>query len=80
MLREDAAGVDDTRALVSDLNRLLEAASRFLERIDSLVSFSLPMLRRRRRMPNRRWTRLRHGRTLRSGSAGDFSPALLAQL
>lgn len=42
MLREDAEGVDDARALVSDLNRLLEEASRFLERIDSLVSFSLP--------------------------------------
>ncbi len=42
MLREDAAGADDARALVSDLNRLLEEASRFLERIDGLVSFSLP--------------------------------------
>ncbi|MGJ0620861.1 MAG: adenylate/guanylate cyclase domain-containing protein [Methylocystis sp.] len=42
MLREDAAGVDDARALVSDLNRLLEEASRFLERIDGLVSFSFP--------------------------------------
>jgi adenylate cyclase len=40
MLREDAAGVDD--ALVSDLNRLLEEASRLLERIDGLVNFSLP--------------------------------------
>ncbi|CCJ06874.1 Adenylate/guanylate cyclase [Methylocystis sp. SC2] len=42
MLREDAAGVDDARALVSDLNRLLEEASRLLDRIDGLVSFSLP--------------------------------------
>ncbi len=42
MLREDAAGADDARALVSDLNRLLEEASRFLERIDGLVSFSFP--------------------------------------
>jgi class 3 adenylate cyclase/CheY-like chemotaxis protein len=42
MLREDAASVENTRALVSDLNRLLEEASRFLERIDGLVSFSFP--------------------------------------
>jgi CheY-like chemotaxis protein len=42
MLREDAAGADDARALVADLDRLLEEASRFLERIDGLVSFSLP--------------------------------------
>ncbi|MGB5085380.1 MAG: adenylate/guanylate cyclase domain-containing protein [Methylocystis silviterrae] len=42
MLREDAAGIDDAQALVSDLTRLLEEASRLLERIDGLVSFSLP--------------------------------------
>ncbi|ULO23077.1 adenylate/guanylate cyclase domain-containing protein [Methylocystis sp. SB2] len=42
MLREDAAGIDDAQALVLDLNRLLEEASRLLERIDGLVSFSLP--------------------------------------
>ncbi|MDP3067858.1 MAG: histidine kinase dimerization/phospho-acceptor domain-containing protein, partial [Methylocystis sp.] len=42
MLHEDAVGVDDAQALVSDLDRLLEEASRLLERIDGLVSFSLP--------------------------------------
>lgn len=41
MLREDAVAIDDARALVADLDRLLEEASRFLERIDGLVTFSL---------------------------------------
>ncbi|MEK8095446.1 adenylate/guanylate cyclase domain-containing protein [Methylocystis sp. IM3] len=42
MLREDAADLVDAGGLVTDLDRLLEEASRFLERIDGLVSFSLP--------------------------------------
>ncbi len=42
MLREDAAELDPSSALVGDLDQLLGEASRFLERIDGLVSFSLP--------------------------------------
>ncbi len=42
MLREDAAELDLPSALIDDLDQLLAEASRFLERIDGLVSFSLP--------------------------------------
>ena len=42
MLREDAADLDDADAFLGDLDRLLEESSRFLEKIDGLVTFSLP--------------------------------------
>ncbi|MGJ0505960.1 MAG: adenylate/guanylate cyclase domain-containing protein [Methylocystis sp.] len=41
MLREDAAALDDAAALVADLDQLLAEASRLLDGIDGLVSFSL---------------------------------------
>lgn len=42
MLREDAADLADADAFLGDLDRLLEESSRFLEKIDGLVTFSLP--------------------------------------
>jgi len=42
MLREDAAELDKSSALVTDLDQLLGEASRLLERIEGVVSFSLP--------------------------------------
>lgn len=42
MLREDAVEIDKSSALVEDLDQLLGEASRFLERIEGVVNFSLP--------------------------------------
>lgn len=41
MLREDIADLDDSATLLADLDRLLEEAASFLDKIDGLVSFSL---------------------------------------